>query len=271
MKSVAFFTLLLLFRIDRNVCGPPNTPIRIPNEPFLPQLAHPTDHSSISFDHLSCLPIDCWMNCVEFLINFQEFRCFRILSKRHRQYHDVFLRHQLRKFMDWNGTKILDDEIPAIYTGFGTVCVQRVTEKFDILLKEHRTHRRGILCGINICSGLPFLSLHLRNHDSNHDGYEIPVICEFYDLDNGGFLYWTRHDKSVLSFCNEVFQINDLCGLLRGSTIEVTRRWGTEDLFRIKRQEEYIDYRACKKRGGLIALLILSMLLFYAFFSLFGQ
>ena len=66
------------------------------------------------------------------------------------------------------------------------------------------------------------MSLHLRNHD----GYEISLICEFHDLDNGSFPYWTRHDKSVSSFCNELFRMNDLCELLRGSTIEVTRRWG---------------------------------------------
>lgn len=256
MTSLVPFAFLLIISINSVVC---RHSIQVANEPFTPR------PETVSHEYLKLLPIDCWIRCLDFLLKSHglEIRYIRLLSKRHRDNYDVFLSHQMRKLKNWNGSQISSGEIPQTFIAFRSLCVQCMAYTFDDLLDMHCNQRRGIVYGINIVTGLPFLSLHLRHRD----GHEISILCVFDDLDNGRFRSWVLYDQRVSTLCNHWFQITDLFALLRGSTIEVMTSWRRMDYFRIKYREEYFNYKTCNRCVAVLIPLVLLALSLSAVFA----
>lgn len=241
---------------------------QIQNEPFLSQ--SPASRSEID-GHLDSLPFVCWTQCLEFLMGSMQFGSLRLLSKRYQERHDVFLHHQLQLFLSRNITNIWSDQIPVLFVGIRMTSLHSMFRVSDILIDEHRNHRRGIVCGVNILSGFPFMSLHLCDR-SGWD--EIGLICIFDEFDDDRFRYfrsWSYHgDWTISPSINRLLRKNLLCRLLEGSTIEMYGRFGLPKQFRIKRHDQYFDYKTCKKGTVLFALFFVSATIFCACLLVFG-
>ena len=187
------------------------------------------------------------MICLEFLTNAYEFRYIRLLSRRHFQNQRIFLRRRLGEFQIPNCTEISNSEISRISIAF-SLCVNAINALQDC----HSSHRQGMVCGININTGLLFLSLSLRNKKD-----EMLMICTFDDylIDqpiNGRFWSWTHsypHPESVImhSLNRDSFRDTELSRLLNGGYFNVKMHSREGGYFRIKRHDEYFNWKKCKK------------------------
>ena len=227
------------------------------HEPFLP--------SNKFHSNLALLPLDNWMLCLEFLIDSFEFRYIRLLSRRHYQNQCVFLRRRLSLLKIPNGTKIATSEIHQKSIAFTTLSGKSIRIAFRTLRSCHHHHRYGVVCGVNIISGLPFLSLHLREQDT---WGEISMICIFDDV---RVRTWTYSDSVHLANLNGADEWNlkkvgdiELSDLLKGKSVEVMRWFGEPRYLRIKRRDEYFDWKKCKKYSAIYAAHVVIMVVMCA-------
>ena len=104
--------------------------------------------------------------------------------------------------------------------------------------------------GVNIISGLTFLELDLREEDSLG---EISMICVF---DGGRVRSWTYSESLDWKLRN--VGDSELSDLLNGKVVEVMRWFGERvrepRYLRIKRHDEYFDWKRCKKYTAISAV-----------------
>ena len=166
------------------------------------------------------IPSDCLGNVVSFLCNAAEFVRFRLVS---RQFDDVsvnFLHQKFRTFHIFcNDLSVKIPLVPRMYVPLRTT--REINSSFRYLHREHCRLKRSAFCGLCIDSGLPFMSLHLR--DIRLTVRVDSVLIRVFDNDGlrTPFIYNDRNDGRRLSpGIVPEFGIRDLRKLLRGQAVD---------------------------------------------------